>query len=1271
MIEEGLRSIVDHAPDIICTIDAAGRFAWMNKASCRILGYDPEDIVGREFITVVYSEDRPRTLRFAAEVLRGIEVTNFENRFIRQDGSLVPIVWSATWDRRSQTMHCIARDATEKKRAEVQLRRSEQRFRALVQEGSDMIAILNPDATYKYVSPTSGRVLGIDPEYFTGKNAFDFIHPEDHESVMACFEQMETDKIVHLAPFRFRDKDGAWRWVETVLTNLMDDPSIGGIVANSRDVTERLEASQRLEESEKRYRQLFENNPAPMLILDVASLCITDCNESASELYGYTQEEFRQLTIGDLTLSAEEAQPGGTLVGEEDYHNLKKRLWRHRKKNGGIILLEVSGYAMEDGGRRVSLLMMNDVTEKETALNLLRENQAKLANAQKIAMLGYWEFELATKTLYWTEEASAVWGRQQENFARNPDLFLETIHPEDLAIFMETQRNVLKSDTEQSLDVRVLLPGQKYKWVRLIGKGQDKKEGRYRALAGTVQDITEQKNLSLSLQLANQRYTYAGRATSQAIWDWDLTDDSLYWGEGFKLLMGYEVGEAGMSIEFWLAHIHPDDLNRVTESIMGAIAGTSPIWTDEYRFLKKDGTYAFIVDKGFLIRDERGNGVRMVGAMQDITQRKYEEAQKLLNTEISRIFNQSQGLGEAIAQVLKTLVRSGNYRSAEAWLTDPQGKYMHLMEYCGRDTAGSPISKTAVFQKCARGQGLPGQVWQSGSVVQWTSREYAQKSTHRRSLPAGEPVHFYGVPLLYNGSVLGALVMEEGEGAFFSNGFVDATGLVGHHLGGEIRRKQLEQELYQIVNHAQHIICVLDLEGTFRKVNPAACSLLEYGEDELLNRSFINFIHPDDTGQISQSLQGTIHREAGFHFETRSITKSGKVRWLNWTMTIPPGERSILAIAKDTTDQKNLKDLLARANSLARIGGWEFDLVNQSVFWSSITREIFEVAQDHYFPDIASVLQFHTQGWSRQYMEEIVRGNYSPSKKWDTELLITTAKGNQRWVRMIGEAVVINGVCTRAFGSFQDIHESKSAELRLHSLNEELSWQARELALSNAELEQFAYVASHDLQEPLRMITSFLNQLEKKYGNALDEKARRYIYFAVDGATRMRQIILDLLEFSRVGKHEDELKAISLDEVIEEVCHLQWKLIREAKAQIHYAGLPTVRSYHSPLLQVFQNLIGNALKYRRPGTTPEIYIRAESRPDSWLFTITDNGIGIEPEYFGKVFVIFQRLHTREEYGGTGMGLAIVKKIVENLGGKIWIESIVGEGSTFYFEIPKI
>lgn len=246
--------------------------------------------------------------------------------------------------------------------------------------------------------------------------------------------------------------------------------------------------------------------------------------------------------------------------------------------------------------------------------------------------------------------------------------------------------------------------------------------------------------------------------------------------------------------------------------------------------------------------------------------------------------------------------------------------------------------------------------------------------------------------------------------------------------------------------------------------------------------------------------------------------------------------------------------------------------------------------------------------------------------------------------------------------SIIDITERKRTE-------EKLAQHAAELARSNADLEQFAYVASHDMQEPIRMVVSYMQLLETRYKGKLDEKAVKYIEFSVDGAKRMQEMIKGLLNYSRVGKTSESYQPINTSSALETALKNLRQVIDDSKALITSDRLPTVMGDATQLVQVFQNLVSNAIKFRGEGT-PSVQISVAPQEGYWRFSVRDNGIGIEPRSQYRIFQIFQRLHDREQYPGSGIGLAICKKIVERMGGKIWIESALGCGTTFYFTLPQ-
>jgi light-regulated signal transduction histidine kinase (bacteriophytochrome) len=234
---------------------------------------------------------------------------------------------------------------------------------------------------------------------------------------------------------------------------------------------------------------------------------------------------------------------------------------------------------------------------------------------------------------------------------------------------------------------------------------------------------------------------------------------------------------------------------------------------------------------------------------------------------------------------------------------------------------------------------------------------------------------------------------------------------------------------------------------------------------------------------------------------------------------------------------------------------------------------------------------------------------------------------------------------------------------------QELAERAKELQRSNAELEQFAYVASHDLQEPLRMVSSYTQLIQRRYGDKLDGDAKEFMHYVVDGAARMKQLIEDLLAYSRVGTKGKQFREIELEAALKRAVTNLRAAIEESGAAVTWDPLPRLSADDVQLAQLFQNLIGNALKFRGAGV-PRIHVSAVERESDWEFAVRDNGIGIEPQYFERIFMVFQRLHTKGEYPGTGIGLAICKKVVERHGGAIRVTSQPGEGSQFHFTLPK-
>ena len=348
---------------------------------------------------------------------------------------------------------------------------------------------------------------------------------------------------------------------------------------------------------------------------------------------------------------------------------------------------------------------------------------------------------------------------------------------------------------------------------------------------------------------------------------------------------------------------------------------------------------------------------------------------------------------------------------------------------------------------------------------------------------------------------------------------------------------------------------------------------------------------------------------------------------------------------------------LKQAQSVATTGSWRIKTDGSELLWSDESYRIFGIPKGTPMTYALFLGTVHPDDRDRvdQKWMAALRG-----EPYDIEHRIIV-NGEVKWVREKAELEInANVALLSALGTVQDITDLKSAE-------ENLKLRTEELARSNAELQQFAYVASHDLQEPLRMVVNYLSLLQRRFPEKLDPKAQEYIHFAVDGGERMRQLIDDLLEYSRVDTMGKDLAPTDMNAVVAKTLNILKVPIEEGNADIVVDPLPTVEADASQLEQVMQNLIGNALKFHGP-ERPRVLISVSPGTKEWIFSVKDNGIGLKMENVAKIFQMFQRLHTRGEYPGTGVGLAIVKKIIERHGGRIWVESEEGKGATFFFTI---
>ena len=498
-------------------------------------------------------------------------------------------------------------------------------------------------------------------------------------------------------------------------------------------------------------------------------------------------------------------------------------------------------------------------------------------------------------------------------------------------------------------------------------------------------------------------------------------------------------------------------------------------------------------------------------------------------------------------------------------------------------------------------------------------------------------------------------------------------------------RKQAEDALRESEQRLQQALGVSRsftfewLPATDEVSRSVSCAvILGLSGDEIhhdTGQRYIQRVHPDDRAQFVEMLRGLTPAANAYATEYRVVRRDGSIAVLEEVGQAAFDAAGQLArlvgVTTDITARKHAEDALreserrlARSQEIARLGSWELDLVANSLVWSDEVYRIFGLQPQEFGATYEAFLE-RVHPDDRATVDAAYSGSLQEQRDaYELEhRVVRKDNGEIRFVHEKCEHVRdAAGLIIRSVGMVHDVTERRRAEEALRQTMEELE-------RSNKELEQFAYIASHDLQEPLRQVSGFGNLLSERYADQLDDKGKQYIAYMAEGSRRMSNLVRALLDYSRVGRPGHEVEPVAAGEILNGVLLDLKATVEECGARVTQQSLPTVLAHQVELGQLFQNLIGNALKFRREGVTPEIHVGCRPDGQTCTFWVKDNGIGIPPDLHEKAFQVFQRLHGQGKYPGTGIGLAICKKIVERHGGRIWIESTVGEGSTFFFALP--
>lgn len=732
-------------------------------------------------------------------------------------------------------------------------------------------------------------------------------------------------------------------------------------------------------------------------------------------------------------------------------------------------------------------------------------------------------------------------------------------------------------------------------------------------------DVTEREKRILKIQNLENKLKTATSIANLGYWKLELETNTLTWSDEVYKIWCRTKDTFDLSFENFFNTIHEDD----RESFLleqDALFSIDKDLNFVHRILLPNNTVKWVHQLGRIIKNEQKEIIAFEGTVQDITLQKEEEHRlKLL---------------ESITDAFYSVDKKWNF------------------------TYFNKESENLFKQKSSEILGK--NIWSVFYSIKGTEIEKVYKRVAKNDITESFEYYFPRYNSWYEIKVYPS---KGGISAYFKN--INEKKRVVEEL------KKLYEEKNRILESIGDAFFTVDRNFIVSYWNKVAEQLLGVKREEILGRNLWE-VFPDAVNLPSyKNYKLVLEKNKPIIFEDFYGV------WLE--INAYPNEEGLTVLLRDISHRKEADLIIREANErFTKVAEatedaiWDWDIQKDHFYRGQGFKNIFgekylsEMSESDFWKDC-----FHEEDLP-MLIQSVNDAVSDPTiSNWQLEYRVRHSSGKIKTV--LDKGLIIrdkSGKATRMVGAVTDISLRKEHEQELQRLNEYLNRSITELKLANEELEQFAFITSHDLQEPLRMITSFMGMIKEKYSDQLDEKANQYIYYAIDGAKRMKKIILDLLDYSRAGRIEEEAQTIDLNEFIENYKSLRRKVIEEKSVKLITNELPTIEANPSPMIQVFHALLDNAIKYSKPNTAPIVELFVKEEKEEWIFSIKDNGIGIDNQFLDKIFIIFQRLHNRDQYEGTGIGLAIVKKHVESWGGRIWVTSKVGKGSTFWFTLKK-
>lgn len=1130
------------------------------------------------------------------------------------------------------------------------LKGAEQPYRIFVETMNEGAATLLRDGTVVYSNERFAKMLGWPLERIMGAALSSFVAPDGGDCVQRLLAEALAGRCNGTLPLL--TKAGTSIWAELSMSPVKLDEGVG-ICLIATDVTER----KKTEELRAYLASIVDTTDDAIIGKDLDGT-IVSWNRGAERLYGYSAEEILGHSISTLcpperpdeALEILRRIAGGKTVE----HNETERV----RKDGRRIEVSLTASPIRNGEGRIegASTIERDITAAKQAEQKLAASEADLREAQRIGRLASWQLIPELKQSLWSEGVFRIFGVDPALPAPGYEEQSRIFTEESWERLTAAVDYSVKTGAPYELDLQFRFADGTYRWLTTRGETVRDAHGRFVMLRGTVQDITERKHAEAALQESELAFRTLADAMPQMVWISTPDGSNVYFNQRWVDYTGLTLDESyGRG---WNTPFHPDDKQPAWNAWNHATA-TGETYRIESRLRAADGSYRWFLLRGVPLRGADGRIVKWFGTCTDIEDMKRaEEKLRKLTEELDR------RVVERTAE-LETILDTA---PCPIWIAhDPECRHITGNVYAEtimQVQRGSNISAGARPGQAA----VSYKMFRKGRELRPEEMPVQLAAATGRPVTAEEEVEVVFEDGRTVSLMLSAAPLFDAEARI--RGVVataaDVTGL----KRAEQALRDSEERLALALRASEEGVWDWNLETDAFWYSSRLAEMLGYDEFEIKPQvsAWVQLVHPDDRARFHEIAEAVLRGERDYEVEFRLRHEDGHyVPILSRGFPVRrEAEGPILRIVGTHVDLTERK----AAEAERRKGFYHRSLIEASL------DPLLTIAPDGIITDVNAATEKVT-GCSRQELlgtdfcdyftdQQKAREGYQQvfrdERVHDYELEIRHRDGHVTAVLYNAslyrdEAGEVAGV----FAAARDITERKRAE-------QTLARQTADLAHSNAELQQFAYVASHDLQEPLRAVASFTKLLAERYQGRLDSDADEFIEFAVDGARRAQRLINDLLDYSRTGTRGKPFASTDCESILADALADLAAAVEESGGQVTHDPLPVVDADEIQLGQLFRNLIGNALKFHG-SEAPLVHVSAERMSRVWRFSIRDNGIGIDPQFNEEIFNVFQRLHAAAEYPGTGIGLAIAKKIVERHGGRIWVESELGRGANFFFTIP--